>query len=121
MHRSQANDLFQLQTELVDMKVEMAVSKSIDRVVEQITNLRYEMHTDFHGIRHEMTTEFHGLKHEMSEQFSALDNRVIASETKLGMVAGTRKAWYDRIMDQVVKSVPAGIGFLVAYLILHFK
>jgi hypothetical protein len=34
MINNQTKDLFQLQTELVDMKVDMAVSRTIDRVVE---------------------------------------------------------------------------------------
>jgi hypothetical protein len=35
MNNSQAKDLFQLQTELIDMKVDMAVSKALDRVLSR--------------------------------------------------------------------------------------
>jgi hypothetical protein len=99
MDKYHAKDLFQLQSELVQMKVDMAVNKSIDRVVEQITNLRYEMHTDL----------------------SSLKNEVIAIETKLGMVNARRKGWYDRIMDNLFKTGWAWLSLLFAYLIIHVK
>lgn len=110
MDKSQARDLFQLQTELVQVKVDMAVNKAIDRVVEQITSLRYEMHTDFSS-----------LKNEMNNRFSSLDNRVIAIETKLGMVNAKRKGWYDRFMDHLFKTGWAWLSLVFAYLIIHVK
>lgn len=39
MKDSQAKDLFQLQTELIDMRVDMAVSKTIDRAIAQLSDL----------------------------------------------------------------------------------
>ena len=80
MEKYQAKDLFQLQTELINMKVDMAVTNTVDRVIEQISNLKHEIHT-----------EIRDLKNEMSSRFSSLDNRVIAVETKLGMVNETEK------------------------------
>jgi hypothetical protein len=103
-------DLFQLQHELVEMKVDMAVSKAIDRVVEQIRSLRDEMHTDFSS-----------LQNEMVNRFSSLDNRVIAIETKMGMVHAKRKGWYDRFMDHFFKAGWAWLSIIFAYLILHVK
>lgn len=95
MEKYQAKDLFQLQTELINMKVDMAVTNTVDRVIEQISNLKHEMHTEIRGLRHEM----HGLKNEMSSRFSSLDNRVIAVETKLGMVNETDKEIRAKFYD----------------------
>lgn len=110
MYKNQVNDLFQLQTELVQMKVDMAVNRTIDRVIDQITNLRSEMHT-----------EIGGLKNEMNNRFSSLDNRVIAIETKLGMVSAKRKGWYDRFMDLFFKASWVWISVLFAYIMVHMK
>lgn len=71
MINSQTKDLFQLQTELVDMKVDMAVNKAIDRIVDQISDLKREMHN---------------LRHDMNNQFLALDKRVFALEHRFGVV-----------------------------------
>ena len=117
MDKSQAKDLFQLQTELVQMKVDMAVNRTIDRVIDQITSLRHEVHVEIGGLRNEM----HGLKNEMNNRFSSLDNRVIAIETKLGMVSAKRKGWYDRFMDHFFKAGWAWLSIIFAYLILHLK
>lgn len=95
MDKYQVKDLFQLQTELINMKVDMAVTNTVDRVIEQISNLKHEMHTEIRGLRHEM----HGLKNEMSNRFSSLDNRVIAVETKLGMVNETEKEIRAKFYD----------------------
>jgi hypothetical protein len=73
MIKEQARNIFQLQTELIDTKVDMAVSNGIDRVVSQISDLRSEMH----GFREDV------------------NKRLIAVETKLGMVSEKRKAWYE--------------------------
>ena len=51
MDKSQAKDLFHLQTELVQMKVDMAVNRTIDRVIDQITSLRHEMHTEMSSLK----------------------------------------------------------------------
>jgi hypothetical protein len=99
MNNYQAKDLFQLQSELVEMKVDMAVSKTIDRVVEQITNLRYEIHTDISSLRSE----------------------IVAIQTKLGMVNDKRKGWYDRLMDHFFKAGWAWLSIVFAYLIIHIK
>lgn len=80
MYKSPAKDLFQLQSDLIDMKVEMTVSKSIDRVIEQIQHLENKMHVEMSRIRH-----------DMNNRFSALENRVVAIETRLGMVSETQK------------------------------
>lgn len=79
-------DLFQLQSELVEAKVDMAVNNKIGEVIAQIHALKDEMRNDMQEIR----TEIHDLRHDMMGRFSALDNRLIAVETKLGMVNDTK-------------------------------
>lgn len=92
-----ARDMFQLQSELIDTKVDMAVSKANDRVIEKINDLRHEIH----------------------DRFNSLDKRVVAIETKLGMVTEAKKGVSSRILDYAFK---AGWGFLTllfAYLIVQ--
>lgn len=101
MNTNQAKDLFQLQSELIDMKVDMAASKAIDRIIEKITDL---------------TNEIHELRHEMRGGFSSLDNRVVAIETCLGLIGEKRKAIYGRAMDYLFK---AGYG-VSTFILLYF-
>jgi hypothetical protein len=53
----QAKNLFQLQTELIDTKVEVAVKKSMDRIMATINDLKDEIY-DF---RREVSNQFHSL------------------------------------------------------------
>jgi hypothetical protein len=39
-----AKDMFQLQSELVEVKVNMAVNNAIDRVIQRIDELRDDIH-----------------------------------------------------------------------------
>jgi uncharacterized coiled-coil DUF342 family protein len=98
MIKEQARNIFQLQTELIDTKVDMAVSNGIDRVVSQISDLRSEMH----GFREDV------------------NKRLIAVETKLGMVSEKRKAWYERFMDILFKTGWVWSSFLLIYGMAHF-
>ena len=61
------NNLFQLQTRLIDSKVDMAVSTAIDKVIEQIRSLKDEMG----NLRHEMHVEIGNLRTEMVAGFEA--------------------------------------------------
>lgn len=118
-----ARDLFQLHSELIDRKVDIAVNTTIDRVVQKIDDLRSEMHNEMHDIRSEvhdlrldMNQKFHDLRHEMYHHFSKLDTRVVAIETKLGMIGEKKKGVYDRTMDLLFK---AGYGVLT-FVSLYF-
>ena len=102
------NNLFQLQTRLIDSKVDMAVSTAIEKVVEQIRSLKDEMG----NLRHEMHVEIGGLykeigkvRFEMTTQFSSLSERAKAIETRLGMVTETKKAFFDRTVDYLFKTI----------------
>ena len=100
MSKNEAKDLFQLQTELVDMKVDMAVSSAIDRVVAQITGLKNEMHD---------------LRGEMNKRFSSLENRMIAVETKLGMVSETQKEVRNRFIEYSFRALWTGLSLFGLY------
>jgi hypothetical protein len=109
INNNQAKDLFQLQTELIDMKVDMAVSKASDRVLESIANLKIDM----------------------SERFTEMSQRLIAVETKLGMVNETEKEIKARVfasethtranyIDYTFKTGWLALGTIVSYCLVHF-
>jgi hypothetical protein len=83
MFQGFAKDLFYLQAELVDTKMEVAVNKSIDRVIEQITGLKFQMHQEISDLKQDMNKEIHGLSQEMDKRFSAVEHRLFTVETKL--------------------------------------
>jgi uncharacterized coiled-coil DUF342 family protein len=117
MHTNPTKDLFQLQTELVDMKVNMAVNNAIAQVVNQITELRNELHE----FKHEMREDFHELRHEMRDRFSSLENRVTAVETRLGMVSDAHKEIRNRLMDYCFKAGWLILGATVSYFVLQLQ
>lgn len=103
----QAKDLFQLQSELIEAKVNIVVNDKIDRVVMQIHSLRDEMHD---------------MRIDMNTRFSSLESRVTAVETKLGMVSESRRDIRTRLLDYIFKAgwlVLAYIGAYLLYLGLH--
>ncbi len=109
MQHKEVKDLFQLQTHLIDMKVEMVVSKTIDRVLEQISDLKYQIHT-----------EIHGLRDEMNGRFSSLDNRVVAVETKLGMVNDKQDKISTAVIQYAFKAGWTVMGLVATYLFYLF-
>ncbi len=79
----------------------MAASKAIDRVVEQIHSLRNEMHE---------------LRNEMHNGFASLDKRVVAIETKLGMVSEKQKEIRNKLIDYSFKA-----GWLVLSVVISYS
>jgi len=114
MNINQPQHLFQLQTELIDMKVEMASSKATDRIINIITDLKNQMQNEMHEMRHDMSE----LRHEMKGEFFALGNRVVAIETRLGMTEEKKKRFYDRAVDYLFKAGYGVSTVLLAYLML---
>lgn len=90
----QDKTLFMLQTEWVDAKVEVQVSKAIAPVIEQIVNLRQEMHQQIGSLRGEM--------HEMRQEFGA---RLTAVETCLGMRLKNQQQVREHFLDYSFKVV----------------
>jgi len=106
MNNIQTKDLFYLQAELIEMKVDMAAGKAMDRVIEQI---------------HELKNEMHGFRNDMNKRLASLDNRVIAIETRLGMINETRKEVRSRLMDYSFKAAWMLLGVVLTYLLIHFR
>ncbi len=109
-----AKDLFQLQTELVEAKVDMAVSHAIDRVLDRIDGLQKDMDTRFITIDKRFSS--------MDERFSSLKEDMSAVKTKLGMTDGTRDLIRAKFIDYAFKTgwmILATIGLGLSYLILH--
>lgn len=134
--------LFQLSNELIEMKVDHAVSKSITQVVDQIVNLRQEMQRDFaqvnrdmsdlrqevqremsdlrneiqrvdSNLRQEMQQEIGSLKHDVGQRLSAV-------ETALGMRQQHRKEIRSRFYDYVFQASWLVLGSLLTYAAIHF-
>jgi len=101
-------DLFQLQSELVEAKVNIAVNDKIDRVVEQIHLLKDEMRNDMQNLRNEV----HDFRIETN-------SRLIAVETKLGMNSEFRRDIRTRLLDYIFKAGWLVLGFIVTFLLYH--
>ncbi len=110
MQNSQAKDLFQLQTELIEMKVDMAVSKAIDRAVTQLSDL-------IAGVRDEV----HGLRGEMNARLSSVEQRLIAVETKLGIKNIFHTEIRSRTLDYSFKAgwLALGGGIMYVMVLVH--
>src|ERR1700722_19135161 len=83
MMQYSVKDLFQLQAELVDAKVDVAANKAGDRIIERIESLRAEMHEFRHDIIERLTaveTRL-GMRNEMQ---SEIRNRTIEYAYKAG-------------------------------------
>jgi len=95
---NQAGNLFQLQTELIDMKVDMAANKAIEKVIDGIS----------------------GLKDQMMLMDNRLETRLVAVETKLGIVNETEKEIKARVFASQthVKSNVIDYTFRAGWLLL---
>lgn len=82
----------------------MAVSNAIDRVVEQIASLKQEMQE---------------LRHEMHQGFASLDKRVVAIETRLGMVNKTQKEIRTKFIDYSFKAGWLILGIIISYALIQ--
>lgn len=120
MSNNQARDLFRLQIELINAKVDMAVSSAIDRVVQEISGLR----TEVHSLRHDMHVEMNALKVDMQKQFSTLDKRVSVVETSLLDVKKIQSEILGKTMGYTFRSLwiilLSAAGYALASLIERF-
>jgi hypothetical protein len=105
--RDTSKDVFYLQTDLIDMKVNMAASQAIDRVIEQIQTLK----TDMHAFRDEVNLRFT----EVGNRIASLSERVVAIETRLGMVTQTRNEIRSRVIDYCFKAGWLLLASVVSY------
>lgn len=84
---------FLLQTELVDAKVEVSVSRAIAPVIEKIESLKQEMHQEMGSLRREM--------HEMRLEFGS---RLVAVETTLVLLKERHNQIRERFLDYSFKA-----------------
>ncbi|MFT3742469.1 MAG: hypothetical protein QM752_07445 [Gammaproteobacteria bacterium] len=125
-----AGNLFMLQTELIDNKVEANVSKAIAPVLEQIMNLRMEMHQEMHALGERISSVEVTLGERISSVEAALGERISAVESTLGMrlsaveaTLGMRNKNRDeirnRFYDYVFRAGWLALGSLLTYLAIH--
>lgn len=96
----QTHDLFRLQTEIIDSKVEVAVNKAINQVVTQIMSFRQEVHQEISGLRLEMTTRFG----EVNTGLSLVASRLSSVEDTLGKRSQLRAEIRNRFIDYAFKA-----------------
>lgn len=109
-------DLFQLQTELIDMKVDMASSKAIDRFVEQTSKAIDRVVEQISQLKNEM----HELRGEMRDGFAAHDKRLVAIETKLGMVNERQKEIRNKFIDYSFKAGWLILSVVISYTLVQW-
>jgi phosphoribosylamine-glycine ligase len=122
-----AKDLFQLQSELIDGKVDMAVSKAIERVMDKLSvmdnnmhSLRHDVHVDIHNLTNKMHVEMHGFRRDMDKQFSTLGERVTAVESTLTYVKNAQTQISTKFIDYTFKAGWLMLGCSVSYVVAHF-
>lgn len=137
----QTKDLLHLQTDLIDTKVELNVSRTINQVVDQIISLRQEvhqemtglrqeinqkigelqqeMHQEIGGLRQEMHQEIGGLKDEMQQRFSQVEGRLSSVETALGVRNQVRGEVRTRFFDYTFKAGWLVFGAAITYVFVH--
>lgn len=97
MSKYTAKDMFQLQSELIEVKVDMAVSKAIDRVIERIDGVRSDIHD--------------------------IDKRLAAAETSLNDIKKITNQIGARLLDYAMRAVWIMIGGACLYagsFLLHY-
>lgn len=104
MQKFYTKDLFQLQVELVEGKVDMAVSQAINRVIDRIDVLEGKMNTRFSALENRVVS---------------VEHRLVAVETKLGMVAENKKTIRAKLIEYSFQASWIGLCILVSYLIVH--
>lgn len=104
MNQPQARDLFQLQTDLIDAKVDMAVSKAIDRVLDRIDNLDRDMNQRFA---------------HLEGRFTSLEHRVQANEKSLLSLQDTLTQIRNKFINHGVKSIWVISSTIVLYVSLQ--
>lgn len=101
MIRNNAKDLFQLQSELIDAKVDMATSKANDRVIDLILELKGQVID---------------LKSEMSHQFAHLEARVNMIEKEQNATSKLLAEIRSKVIDYTFRGgwiIMTGIVILI--------
>lgn len=115
-----ANDLFQLQVELNDRRVNMAVNEAIERLERSMENFKNELKQEMQAFKAEMRIEFQEFKAEMRSEYQELKTRLIIVETKLGLVNANQYEIRTRFIDYTFKSAWVLLGAVASYAFMHF-
>jgi len=107
----QAKDLFQLQTELVEAKVDMAVSKAIDRVLDRIDRLQRDMNARFTAIDARFAA--------IHAEFAELEKDMVAVKTKLGMLNETKSMIRTKLIEYALQAIWLTVGSVFTYIVIH--
>jgi len=124
MNNIHAKDLFHLQSELIEVKVDMAVAKVIDGVIDQIRSLRNEMFSEMSSMKHEIHEQIHDLRIELSEQmntrFTALERKTDVMESSLAQIRETQKEIRSKFVDYTFRAGWLLLAASFSYVIAHF-
>lgn len=110
----QSKTIFQLQTELIDTKVDNSMNKAIAQVITQIASIRQ----DIVDLRHEMHQEMSELRHEMG-------SRLAVVEHALGVRLEKRTEIRNRFIDYSFKAsgllLTAMVSGIVSFAVTHLQ
>ncbi len=90
--------------ELVDVKVDMAVEKTINRVVDQISGLK---------------TQIHGEMSDLKSQIRSLEHEAIAVNTNLSVINKTQEQIRTKFIEYAFKTVWVALGSFAVFAIAH--
>ncbi len=121
MDKNYAKDLFQLQSELVDRKVDTAMTNAIERIMHEINSLRQDMQKEMHAMKHELHTEINALRRDMDQQFASLRERVTAVEATLVYVRNSQTQISTKFIDYTFKAgwllLAGSISYMITQLV----
>lgn len=78
-----ARDLFQLQSELIDAKIEAAARKTMDRLLQKIEDVK----TEIRDLRFDMYKKNQDIRNEMHDSLLKINSRLMTIETKVGIIS----------------------------------
>ena len=108
MH-NQSKDLFQLQNELINTKINLIVNQKLDRVSEKLNDLKNQMNKDLWD-----------LGHSINDFEKNLSNRITAVETKLDNMDFNKLNKQNQTPEDDYKFVWVVLCLALLCLYLHF-
>ena len=108
----QVKNIYQLENELINAKVEIAVEKAINRVLGEMSDFRKEMQ-QFRQETNDRLLVLH-------KDIGGLDKRLVAVETKLGMANEAKRDLRVRFLDYAFKAGWAVTAVIASYSYIHF-
>ena len=115
MDKYLSKDILLAYTELTDTKVDMAVSKSIERVLDSIADLKGGMDQRFSDINH----RFVHLENGLEKRFTAVDHRVNSTRNSLRSLNRVITQVRTGFIENCIRAVWAGISVAIVYSVSH--